>query len=81
MACGVPVVAMNRTSTPEILQSAAVLVDTCESAAWSAAIRRVLADGDMRTDLVQRGIRQAALFSWERCARQTLAVYETVVHQ
>jgi glycosyltransferase involved in cell wall biosynthesis len=42
------------------------------------ALRRVLVDDALRHDLVERGLRQAARFSWEECARKTLQALEAV---
>jgi glycosyltransferase involved in cell wall biosynthesis len=41
-------------------------------------LTRLLEDAALRADLAARGLRRAALFSWERCARETLAVYRAV---
>jgi alpha-1,3-rhamnosyl/mannosyltransferase len=40
------------------------------------AMNRLLQDEGLRTELVERGYRQVRRFSWERCARETLAVLE-----
>lgn len=78
MACGTPVVSSNTSSLPEVAGDAALLVDPCDSVAVSHAIQAVLENDALYADLRARGMQRAALFSWERTARETLAVYEEV---
>ncbi len=75
MACGTPSVASNVTSLPEIGGDAAVLVDPLDVEAIYTGLRRVLTDAALREALRERGLRRAAQFSWERAARETLALY------
>ena len=76
MACGAPVVCSNRTSLPEVVGEAGLLVEPTDSAAFSAAILRVLTSLQTAQELRARGIARAGQFTWERVARQTVAVYE-----
>jgi glycosyltransferase involved in cell wall biosynthesis len=75
LACGAPVVAMKMTSIPEILQDSAVLVEGKDAQTWADTIVQVITDDNLRSSLVSKGIQQAAKFSWERCAKETLQVY------
>jgi glycosyltransferase involved in cell wall biosynthesis len=75
LACGTPVVCSNRSSLPELMGNAALMVDPGEEGSLSEALRRVLADAALRADLVARGPAQAAKFSWQRCARETYEAY------
>ncbi|MBU1880302.1 MAG: glycosyltransferase family 4 protein, partial [Chloroflexi bacterium] len=76
MACGVPVVCANVGALPEVAGDAALLVEPTDTAALTEAMRRTLTDAGLRRDLVARGFRQAARFSWDRCAAETLAVLQ-----
>ncbi len=78
MACGVPVVCSNASSLPEVAGDAALLFDPLDVEGMAAAMERVLGDERLRAELVERGLKRARGFSWERCARQTLAVLESV---
>ncbi|MBV9848274.1 MAG: glycosyltransferase family 4 protein [Armatimonadetes bacterium] len=78
MACGTPVVAADNSSLPEIAGDAALLIDSHDDAALTAALARALADPDLRADMAAKGRAQAARFSWARCARDTVAVYREV---
>lgn len=75
MACGTPVVTSNRSSLPEVVGDAALLVDPYDVPALAAAIERVLDDAPLRAELQRRGFARAARFTWEQVARETLAVY------
>ncbi|HEX9077141.1 MAG TPA: glycosyltransferase family 1 protein [Anaerolineae bacterium] len=79
MACGAPVVCSNTSSLPEVVGDAALLVNPRDVGEMAAAIERVITDEAARDELRARGIAQAAKFSWERAARETLAVYERVL--
>jgi alpha-1,3-rhamnosyl/mannosyltransferase len=90
MACGTPVVCSNTSSLPEVVgqtietqscasysseQTAALLVDPTDTNGLAAAIARLMMDAALRRELTQRGLRQAARFSWERTAAATLELY------
>jgi glycosyltransferase involved in cell wall biosynthesis len=79
MQCGTPVITGDRTSLPEIVGSAGVLVDPYDSKALADAIERLLSDRELRTKLTQRGLERSKMFSWEQTARDTLKVFERVV--
>jgi glycosyltransferase involved in cell wall biosynthesis len=78
MACGAPVVASRTSSLPEVVGEAGLLVDPRDPRALAEALQRLAGDAALRRTLSQAGIRQAARFSWERAARETLAVYATI---
>jgi glycosyltransferase involved in cell wall biosynthesis len=80
MACGTPVICANVSSLPEVAGDAALLVDPLDMNALTAALCRVVGDGELRRELVERGFRQIERFSWRRCAEQTLHILESVGH-
>jgi glycosyltransferase involved in cell wall biosynthesis len=47
----------------------------------TVAIQRVLNEPDLASEMRDKGLRQAARFSWERAARETLAIYQRVMEQ
>lgn len=79
MACGTPVITSNISSLPEVVDDAALTVDPHEVNQLASAIERVLTDTMLQTELRRRGIARAAEFTWERTARETLALYERVL--
>jgi glycosyltransferase involved in cell wall biosynthesis len=79
MACGVPVVAGNRTSLPEIAGDAACLVNPDFPEEIATGISLVLGNAILAKTLRQKGPMQAARFNWDRTARQTLEVYHRMI--
>lgn len=79
MACGTPVVSSHASSLPEIGGEAAQYFDPMDVDEMTAALRRVLTDDELRAEMRQAGLEQAAEFSWERAASETAAVYERVL--
>ncbi|HXY42474.1 MAG TPA: glycosyltransferase family 1 protein, partial [Vicinamibacteria bacterium] len=66
MACGTPVVTSQLSSLPEVVGDGALLVDPYSEEAIAGGIARLLDDDALRAGLVERGLRRAASFSWER---------------
>jgi glycosyltransferase involved in cell wall biosynthesis len=79
MACGTPVLAANASSLPEVVGDAGMLADPHQPAEWAAAMRRLVDDEGLRADMRERGMARAAGFSWQRCARETMAILEETV--
>jgi glycosyltransferase involved in cell wall biosynthesis len=79
MSCGCPVIAARAGSLPEVTGEAGLLLPPEDVGAWREAALRLLRDEALRRDLVEKGRQRARRFSWEECARQTLAVYERVL--
>ncbi|HEX5419400.1 MAG TPA: glycosyltransferase family 1 protein [Gammaproteobacteria bacterium] len=78
MAAGCPVVTSNRYGTREIAQDAGLLVDPDSVDSIAEGIERALTDDALCTTLVANGRRRSQLFSWKRCALETLAFLEQV---
>ncbi len=79
MNCGVPVIAARTSSLPEILGDAALYVDPHQPTEIASAIRKLLTDEAARAHLIAAGKAQAARYTWERAAAETLAVYQEAV--
>ncbi|UCC62303.1 MAG: glycosyltransferase family 4 protein, partial [Anaerolineae bacterium] len=76
MACGTPVIASNRSSMPEVVGDAGLLVDPEDESALAEALMAILRDKTRRQEMSCRGIEQATRFSWKKAAKQTIRVYE-----
>lgn len=72
MACGVPVICSNTSSLPEVAGNAALLFDPLDVEELSAAMARGLEDEALRQRMTERGLAQAARFTWQRSAQQLL---------
>jgi hypothetical protein len=79
MACGTPVVASNMSSMPEVLADAALLVSPLDARELADAMAAILTSPALAAQLAERGLERSRSFSWEATARQTLAVYESMV--
>ncbi len=79
LACGVPVVGSNASSVPEIVGDAGILVDPKDARAMAGALIAVCTEDPLHADLSERALKQAARFSWEKCARETAEAYESVM--
>jgi len=79
MACGTPCVVSNSSSLPEVAGSAALLFNPTSLENFEDCVARALLDEELRENLRQAGLRQAATFSWSRAAEETLRVYQEVL--
>ena len=76
LGCGIPTIISDRSSLPEVAGEAALKIDPDQPDSIADALYRALTDSALRATLTQRGLEQARHFSWEKAARETLAVYE-----
>ncbi len=79
MQCGAPVVTSTDESVVEVAGGAAVHCDAHSEAEWVAALTDLLERPERRAALRAAGLARAATFSWERTARETLAVYRAAL--
>lgn len=79
MACGCPVVTATTCSPPEVMAGAGILVDPYDVNAIAQGIRLVLGDTALRDKMIADGLQRARNFSWEKCARQVLDVFDHVM--
>jgi glycosyltransferase involved in cell wall biosynthesis len=75
MALSCPVVCSNASSFPEVVGNAADLFDPFDEESLRSTIERVVFSMEHRDFLIGRGLDRARLFSWDRCAEETLQVY------
>lgn len=76
MSYGVPVVASNTSCLPEILGDGAVYFDPRHVNDIMAKIMSLVHNEKMRQEMIRKGVNQEAKYSWLKCARETLAVYQ-----
>jgi alpha-1,3-rhamnosyl/mannosyltransferase len=68
MACGVPVLASDRGSLPEVVGDAGLFFDPMEPRAISDCLIRFLEDADGRTTLAAAALARSRQYSWSRAA-------------
>ena len=78
MACGCPVLTANTCAPPEVLDGAGCLVDPYDVRSIAAGLRMTLGDPALRAAMAARGLERAKEFSWEKCAREVLGVFDAV---
>jgi len=69
LSYGLPVVCSNVSSLPEVVGSAALMIDPYQPGEIAAAIQEILTHDDLRNSLIEQGRQIAANFSWEKTAR------------
>lgn len=79
MQCGTPVIASNRSSIPEVVGDAGLIVDPEDVEALCHAMYRLYHDAPLREVLRARSLARAAHFSWDRTAAETLAAYRAAI--
>ena len=75
MACGCPVLCSRSSSLPEVVGDAGILLPPDDSDAWARALGKLLSAPPILARWRERGPARAALFSWEKAARETLEIY------
>lgn len=80
LACGVPVVASNSSSLPEVVGDAGILIDPHRPDELLRAFEEVLLDKKLRATLHERGLSRARRFLWGETARRVLAEFEKEIH-
>ena len=78
MACGTPVITSNTSSFPETVGDSGMMVDPNDLQGFVDAVHCLMTDNVLREEFIRKGLERAGKFSWENCARKTLAVYESV---
>jgi glycosyltransferase involved in cell wall biosynthesis len=78
MSCGVPIIASDISSIPEVVGAAGILVPPGDVDGWADALDDVLQHPERGRALVREGFVQVEKFSWSRAAAEVLAVLEEV---
>lgn len=79
-ACGAPVIVSDRASLPEVAGDAALQFAADSESSLAAALARLSGDPVLRSQLIEKGLRRASEFSWNRMARETVSVYEEALN-
>lgn len=79
MACGTPVIASNAASIPEVCGDAALYFNPHDADDIAKKILAFYSDKQLQSDMREKGFKRSELFTWERCAEQTIKVIEEVL--
>ncbi len=80
LTCGTPVIASNTAALPEIVGDAGLLIDPHDIEGLTVAMMRLLTEEELRSDHIQKGLKRAAVFSWQKAAEKTMDVYRKVAN-
>jgi len=81
MACGCPIVTSNSTGLKELTDGVSIAVDPKDSEAIAEAIMKVQSDPSLKNDMIQKGLERSKIFSWEKCARETLDAFRKLTRK
>jgi len=79
LACGIPVIASDKSSIPEIQGDAGISIDPTDEDLWVKEICRLLHDTHLQKKYAASGVKQATKFSWDTTAKRTIEVYDHVL--
>jgi glycosyltransferase involved in cell wall biosynthesis len=74
-----PLIAANASCLPEIAGNAALFVEPEDACAWAEQITRLVESSDLQEELIAKGDIRLQHFSWEKCAHETVQVFEGVL--
>lgn len=80
MTCGVPVIASNVSSLPEVVGDSGLLVNPHDIDSIAAAMKTMVNAPEIRAVSAQKALAKSAEFSWDHCVAQTMDVYRQVEH-
>ncbi|WP_243685214.1 glycosyltransferase family 4 protein [Methanosarcina barkeri] len=75
MACGTPVITSNLTSLPEVVGDSAITIDPYDVNAFAEAMYNLLTDEKLREQMINKGLKRAQLFNWEKSAEKKRLKY------
>ncbi|HSG16368.1 MAG TPA: glycosyltransferase family 1 protein [Anaerolineae bacterium] len=79
MACGVPLITSDRSSLPEVVGDAAFTLDPDDDRQIGGSIIAAVMQEELAAEMREKGLSQAANFSWEKTATETLLIYDKIV--
>jgi glycosyltransferase involved in cell wall biosynthesis len=81
MACGAPVLLANNSSLSELFETSSAFVDLDRPDGLLLAIETLLDSGDLRAQLVEKGLKRAQSRTWDDIAIETLDVYRRAARE
>ena len=81
MASGLPVVASNAGSIPEVVDEAGFLFNPNDAKGMTKAINLIMDDKKIREEMIDKGIKQSSLFTWEKSIEKTVNVYKSLINR
>lgn len=79
MACGVPVIASNVSSLPEVVGDTGLLVDPTDTDGVAEAMKTMICNVQLRADLSTKATKRSLNFSWDNCVANTVSAYHKLL--
>ncbi|MFA6197090.1 MAG: glycosyltransferase family 1 protein [Sulfurimonas sp.] len=79
MACGTPVIVSNLTSMPEVCADAAIYCDPYNIYDIKEKVELVLSDSILQNNMIEKGLKRAGEFTWEKSANEHAKVFREVL--
>ncbi len=79
MTCGVPVIASNLSSLPEVIGSAGLLIDPIDQDLLSQSMFDLYHNKDLRLTLIEKSLRQSKKFNWANNTKQAIKAFQSVL--
>lgn len=79
MSCGVPVIASNVTSIPEVVKDSAILINPNDVYALTLAIYDLLSNKELQQKLIKSGLKRSAELTWENTINHTISAYKKIL--
>jgi len=76
MQCGTPVISSTKSSIPEVVGNAGILVEPTDETSISAAMLEFYQNANLRDELSKKALLQAAKFSWRRFTDEHIKIYQ-----
>ena len=77
MKAGCPVISTKNSSIKEIAKDAAILINKVNKENFVKSIN-LINDTNLRNSLIKKGLKRSKIFSWDKCAEETLKFYEEI---
>lgn len=78
MGTGLPIATSNSNPIPEVVGDAGLFFDAGDIYGMADALYRIIVDEKLRKELIAKGIERAKNYSWEKCAKETLELIESL---
>ena len=78
MACETPVITSDAASIPEVVGQAAITVDPHQPEIIAQAMKYIVTKPELKNKLILNGLEQIKKFSWQKCAQETLRIFESL---
>jgi len=78
-ACGCPAIVSNTSSLPEVAEGAAIYFDPTDKLSILNSIQKVIYNDKLRKQLINKGIERVKEFTWEKTAKKTKKLYNSII--